>query len=98
MTSSVFPFDFVCVRIPEDASAECEEVTFTATKPGDLTDIVKRCFAGGTVTNVEPKREGKMETKVRGGGFWHTDQDLIELADRKQGAGAKARGGDSGAL
>ena len=54
MTSSVFPFDFVCVRIPEDASAECEEVTFTATKPGDLTDIVKRCFAGGTVTNVEP--------------------------------------------
>ena len=54
MAASPFPFEFTCVRIPEDDSEECAEVTLTATEAGDLTKLLKGRFAGGAITNTEP--------------------------------------------
>ena len=54
MSASPFPFDFTCVRIPEDDSEECAEVTLTATQAGDLSKLLKQRFAGGAITNAEP--------------------------------------------
>ena len=53
-SASPFPFDFTCVRIPEDDSEECAEVTLTATQAGDLSKLLKQRFAGGAITNAEP--------------------------------------------
>ena len=54
MRASPFPFEFTCVRIPEDDSEECAEVTLTATQAGDLSKLLKQRFAGGAITNAEP--------------------------------------------
>ena len=54
MAAPPFPFEFACVRIPEDDSEECAEVTLTATQPGDLSKLLKGRFAGGAITNAEP--------------------------------------------
>ena len=66
MTTTPFPLDFYCVRIPEDASEPCEEVRLTARKPGDLTEWVRPRFAGGALSHVDALVQQFGEAAVEG--------------------------------